>query len=361
MNPRRFPRNLGVLAAVFALIAGGTARSDNTLPFLPPPAPAARTLKLLAYPDYFDPAAIEAFERASGFEVAYDSYPSPSAIAEKWRDGPYDVVLLPGPQLQRGIREGALARLDRSRLPDLKSLQPAVAAKFAAYDPGNLYAAPYGWSPFGLIYDADKVAHRLSGPPASWSNVLVPRDLSRVSDCGVALPGARDSLFAAVLRLANVDPARAGPIEVKNAVAVLQRARSAIRAFAPPDLVGALARGAICLGAGSPAEAEAAAARSGAGGAPLPIRFAYAREGGPVAIDALAIPRDAPHPEQAYALMEFLLRPEIAKANAAAAHVFGAEDPGQIEALKKSWPEGQFDERVRAAIEAEWTKLLAAK
>ena len=343
------------------MLAARAARADNALPFMPPPAAKARTIRLLAYPDYFDPKTLEAFERTSGLEVAYDAYASASAIADKWREGPYDVVVLPGPQIQRKILEGALTRLDRSKLPDLKAVQPAVAAKLAAHDPGSLFAVPYGWSPFGLIYDADKVSSRLGGAPVSWASVLNPRDLSRVSDCGVALPNARDSLFIAAWRLANVDPVRVGAFDIKTAAATLLRAKSAVRAFAPPDIVGALAKGGVCMAAGVPAEADAAAARAAAGGKPVSIRFAYPREGGPVAIDALAIPKDAPHPDEAYGLVEFLLRPETAKANAAAAHVFGAEDPAPVEALRKSWPEGQFDERVRAAIEAEWTKLLAAK
>ena len=37
-----------------------------------------------------------------------------------------------------------------------------------------------------------------------------------------------------------------------------------------------------------------------------PLRFF------PISLDALAIPVDAPHPEEAYALIDYLLRPEVA-------------------------------------------------
>jgi len=54
-------------------------------------------VRLLAYPGYFDPRVFEAFERATGYAVAYDTYALALEVPEKWKEGPYDVVVLPGP------------------------------------------------------------------------------------------------------------------------------------------------------------------------------------------------------------------------------------------------------------------------
>jgi putrescine transport system substrate-binding protein len=366
---RSFFRVAGIVASLrlrlaIAFVCGLYAEqafADGASPFAPPTLPKPKIVRLLAYAEYFDRRTLDEFERASGYSVAYDAYDSPEAIADKWREGPYDLVVLPGPTLARRIASGMLARLDKSRLPAARAVQASVAAKLSAYDPVGVYSVAFGWTAIGLIYDADKAAKRLGGAPASWANMLLPQLAAKMSDCGIALPDARDALFIAAWRLMNVDPAKATLLEVKTAAAVLARAKSSIHGFGAPDVVGSLARGGDCLSMGSAGEAEAAVARSRLGGAAASIRFVEPREGGALSLDAFAIPRDAPRPDQAYALLQFLLRPDNSQMNAQAAGVVSAEIAGQEETLKHLWPEGAQDPRVSAAIETEWTRLRAAK
>lgn len=80
-----------------------------------------------------------------------------------------------------------------------------------------------------------------------------------------------------------------------------------------------------------------------------------------MAIQAFAIPSDATNPEQAYALLDFLLRPENAARDAKAAGLVSAEDSSQVETLKRLWPEGAFDESIATAVAKEWARLRAAK
>jgi putrescine transport system substrate-binding protein len=345
------------------MVAGafGFARAlaQSASPFVPPPPPKPKIVRLLAGAEFVDPRVLAEFERASGWAVAYDAYDSSDAIAERWRDGPYDLVILPGPVIARRI--GGLARLDRSRLPDARGVQPLVAARLAAYDPGGAYAIPFGWSGFGLLYNTEKAAERLGSPPTSWGQLLSPREAARMSGCGIALPDSRDALFVAALRLMGVDPSRANLVEVKNAAALIARARPAARVFALRDVVGSFARGAVCLSAGYAGEAEAATLRSREGGESAEIHFAYAREGGAVAVDAFAVPRDALNADRGYALLDFLLRPENAARDAKSSGLVSAEDSSQLEPLKHLWPVGAFDERIEAAVTAEWTRLRAAK
>jgi putrescine transport system substrate-binding protein len=327
--------------------------------FVPPPPPKPKIVRLLASAEYFDPHSLEEFERVSGYAVAYDAYDSPEAIADKWREGPYDLVVLPGPALARRIASGSLAKLDKSRLAGARAVQAPVAAKLSAYDPGGAYSVAFGWSAIGLLYDSDKAAKRLVGAPASWGYLILPQMEAKMSDCGIALPDARDALFIAAFRVMGVDPAKATLPEVKGAGAMLARAKPAARGFGVSDVVGLLARGGDCLSMGSASEAEAAAARGRQGGAPAAIRFIEPREGGAVSLDAFAIPRDAPRPDQAYALLQFLLRPDNSQANARTAGVVSAETAGQEEALRYLWPEGALNPWLSAAIETEWTHLLA--
>jgi putrescine transport system substrate-binding protein len=335
------------------------AFAESPSPFVPPPPAKPKIVRLLAPAEYFDPRSLEEFERVSGYAVAYDAYDSPEAVAEKWREGPYDLVVLPGPALARRIALGSLAKLDKSRLAGARAVQAAVAAKLSAYDPGGAYSVAFGWSAIGLLYDSEKAAKRLSGAPASWGYLILPQMQAKMSDCGIAVPDARDALFIATFRVMGVDPAKATLPEVRGAGAMLSRAKPAVRGFGVSDVVGLLARGRDCLSMGTAGEAEAAAARSRQGGAPAAIRFIAAREGGAVSLDAFAIPRDAPRPDLAYTLLQFMLRPDNSQANARTAGVVSAETAGQEEALRYLWPEGALNPWLSAAIETEWTHLQA--
>jgi putrescine transport system substrate-binding protein len=346
--------------AALALVTG-QASAQNASPFLPPPPEKPKVVRLLAYAESIDPRALEEFERETGYAVAYDAYASPDAIAEKWRDGPYDLVVLPGPAIARSVAAGALVKLDMKRLPNARAIQPAVTAKLAAYDPGTGHSLAFGWAAFGLLYDADKAAKRLGGPPNSWSNLLLPNEAGKMSDCGVVWPDARDALFLAAWRVMGVDPARVNLVNVKAAAVMLARAKPSIRALGVRDVVGSLARGADCLTAGTAGEAAATNQRSLEDRSAATVRFANAKEGDPLFLDAFAIPRDAPRPEQAYALLDFLLRPENAARNAQAAGEVNAEAAGREDALKRLYPEGAFDEHIAAAIDSEWTQLRKPK
>jgi putrescine transport system substrate-binding protein len=347
--------------AVGLTLLAGSALAQSASPFLPPAPEKPKVVRLLAYAESIDPRALEDFERESGYAVAYDAYAAPDAIAEKWREGPYDLVVLPGPSLASSVATGALVKLDMSRLPNARGVQPEVTAKLSAYDHGAAHSVAFGWSAFGLLYDADKAAKRLGGPPTSWGNLLLPNEAGKMSDCGVVWPDARDALFLAAWRLMGIDPARANLLNVKAAAALLARAKPSLRALGVRDVVGSLARGADCLTAGTAGEAAAINQRSLEGRNAATVRFANAKEGDPLFLDAFAIPRNAPRPDQAYALLDFLLRPDNAARNAQAAGEVNAEAAGREEALKRLWPEGAFDEHIAAAIETEWTQLRKPK
>jgi putrescine transport system substrate-binding protein len=335
------------------LLACGAAQAQS--PFLPPVAPAPKLLKVLAPPDFLDRAMVEAFERESGATVALDQYAGAAELNARSAEEHYDLLVLRGPALARRLAAGTLSRLDRRRLPNARFVQPAVAAKFAAYDRDGAYAIPFGWSAFGLIYDADKARE----PPVSFAQALGLTKERRAGACGVVWPDAREETFLAVWKVMGIDAARAKPAEVKSAATILERARNSFLVFAAPDEVGAFAKGAACLGAGTAGEAAAAVARSGDNAAA--VRFAWPREGAPLALYAFAIPVDAPSPNAAYRFLDAALAPDNARRATAAAGVNDAEDAAELDELKRLTPEPAFDPAVAAAMQAEWKRLSAAK
>jgi putrescine transport system substrate-binding protein len=346
----------GFLAAILAAASSRGAGADNGLsPFLPKAAPAPTVLRVLAPSDFLEPSSIAAFEKSAATTVALDAYANATELAEHGGER-YDVVVLRGPALERRLVSGALTKLDRRRLPNARLVQPILAAKYTAYDRDAAYGVPFGWSAFGLLYNADQAG---ASPPSSWAQALDPRSPRRAANCGIVWPDAREESFIAVWRLMGVDPAHAKPAEVKSAAALIDRARRTYVAFAAADEVGAFAKGAACLGAGTTGEAEAVRLRGG-DSAPN-VRFAYPREGAPLEIYAFAIPRDASSPEGAYRLVDAMLAPETAERNAESAGVIGAEDATDLDQLKRLAPEPAFDAATSAAMQNEWKRLTTGK
>ena len=239
----------------------------------------------------------------------------------------------------------------------------AVAAKLAAYDPGGAYSLAFGWSPFGLVYDADKAPARLGGAPTSWAALLDPARLAK--NVRLRRRAARRARRAVRRRLAadDVDPARATFIDVKSAGVLLLRAKSGaaqLRAARYRRRARAR-RGLPRRGHARRGERGRCARRDGAArrrrsNSPMPRRAARFR------IDALRhSARRAAAPTWPMRCSISCCARTIASANARAAGVVSAEDASQIDALKRLWPEGAFDDRLAAAIETEWTHLRAAK
>jgi putrescine transport system substrate-binding protein len=347
--------------AALALAWLGLSPAAADSPFAPPPAPKPTFLRLLAFADYFDPAALAEFEAASGFQIAYDAYDAPESVPDKLREGPYDLVVLPGPVLRLEIAAGALQKLDRLRLTHASSAAPAIVAKLAAYDPTASYALPYMWFASGLLYDAKLTPQRLHAAPASWAAIFAPDQARRLVDCGIATPNGRDDLFMAAWRYVGVNPAKLNALNVKAAADLLIKVKASARAFGLRDYVGALVNGSVCLSLGRADDAALAMARAKQGGRSIDVGFVVPKEGAPMSIDALAIPKDAAHPAQAYALMDFLLRPEIAARNARATGLSSGDDPGDVDVLKRLFPTGGVDANLAPVLDKEWARVKGAK
>jgi putrescine transport system substrate-binding protein len=349
-----------LLLAIFAALALSTPAAADS-PFAPPAKPKTTFLRLLAFADYFDAKALEQFERENNLQIAYDAYDSPESIPDKLREGPYDLIVISGPALRQEIAAGALQKLDRARLPHASSLSPLVAAKLAAYDPTGSYGASYMWFASGLLYDAEMAPKRLGAAPNSWGVIFTPALARRLSDCGIATPDGRDDLFMAAWRFLGANLAKLNALDVKRAADLLIRVKMGARAFGVRDYVGALANGSVCLSIGRMDDAAHAITRAKQGDRKADIGFVVPKEGAPMSLDAFAIPKDAPHLAESYALLDFLLLPDVAARNAHATGLSSGEDSGGEDVLKRLFPTGAVDPGLSPVIEKEWARVKAAK
>jgi putrescine transport system substrate-binding protein len=286
-------------------------------------APAAqagdRIVNFYNWSDYIDPAVIEAFTRETGIAVKYDTFDSNDMLETKLLAGNsgYDLVVPTAYFLQRQIKAGIFQRLDKAQLPNLANVWDEIARRLAAYDPGNLYAVNYMWGTTGIGYNVGS-AKAILGAQAtidSWDLVFKPDEIARFKACGVHMLDSSDDVLSAVLNYLGLDPNTKDPAQIEQAVDVLVKVRPFVRKFHSSEYLNALASGEICLVLGFSGDIKQAQKRASEAKNGVDIGYAIPREGAQLWFDNLAIPREAGHPAEAHALIDFLLRPEIAAKN----------------------------------------------
>ena len=277
-----------------------------------------RIVHLYGWTGYVDPKVLEDFTKETGIRISYDGYHSEEEAEGRLKAGQtgYDVVIVSGRLLQKEIAEGLFLKLDKTQLPNIRGLWPQIMAQLSVLDPGSQYAVNYLWSTIGLAYNTDKVRELVGGTamPDSWYFVFKPEILKRFSGCGVHVPDNPEDLFAIALWFLHQEPASAKPADFKRAAEVLSATRRSVRNF-DPDAADALVNGDICLAVADSGESLQARNRAREAEAGVDIDYTVPQEGAPLLLDNLAILKDAAHVAEAYALIDYLLRPTVAADN----------------------------------------------
>jgi len=146
-------------------------------PGKPGASASSKSLNIYNWSDYIDPALLKDFTAQTGIKVRYDTFDSNEVLETKVLQGQtgYDLVVPSNHNLPRYIVANAIQPLDKSKLPGLANLDPAVVTRMAAFDPKGSYAVPYMQGTIGIGYNVDAVAKRLPGLRIdSWALVFEP-------------------------------------------------------------------------------------------------------------------------------------------------------------------------------------------
>jgi putrescine transport system substrate-binding protein len=278
-----------------------------------------RVVNVYNWSDYIDPQVLEAFSKETGIKARYDTFDANETLETKLLAGKsgYDVVVPTGYFLERQIQARVFQKLDKSKLPNLVNVWPEIAKRLAVYDPGNQYAVNYMWGTTGIGYNVKAMHARLGATAVidSWDVVFKPELLAKFKDCGVHMLDSADDIIPAALHYLGLDPNSVKPADLDRAAALLATIRPNVRKFHSSEYLNALASGEICLVVGwsgdiKQAQKRAAEARNG-----VDIGYSIPKEGAQMFFDNLAIPKDAPHPDEALDFINYLLRPQVAASN----------------------------------------------
>ena len=304
---------LRILGAMIAtcLLAGCGGKGDDKAAV----AAADKSVNVYNWSDYIAEDTNANFEKKTGIKVTYDVFDSNEVLETKLLAGSsgYDVIVPTLNFLGRQIQAGVFMPLDRSKIPNYANLDPAVMKSLENQDPGNKYGIPYMWGTTGLGYNVDKVKAAFGSTDITNTLDLLykPENLAKLKDCGVTLLDTPSEVIPNALNYLGEDPNSTDPKVIDKAAALLKTIRPYITNFHSSQYIDALANGDTCLVLGWSGDIIQARDRAAEAENGVNIAYSIPKEGAALWFDMLAIPKDAKHPEEAYAYINNLLDPQV--------------------------------------------------
>jgi putrescine transport system substrate-binding protein len=278
-----------------------------------------RVVNLYNWSNYMAPGVLEDFTKETGIKVVYDTFDANETLETRLLAGKsgYDVVVPTAYFLQRQVSANIFQKLDKSKLPNLANAWPEVTQRLAVYDSDNSFGANYMWGTTGVGYNV-KAVQKLLGPDAkvdSWDIVFKPENLAKFKDCGIHMLDSADDILPAALGYLGLDPNSAKQADLEKAAEVVIKIRPYVRKFHSSEYLSALATGEICFVVGWSGDIMQARSRAAEAKNDVEIGYAIPKEGAQMFFDNLAIPADAKNVTEAYELINYLYRPEVAAKN----------------------------------------------
>jgi spermidine/putrescine transport system substrate-binding protein len=246
---------------------------------------------------YIGPDTLDNFEDRTGIAVQMDLYANNSELFAKLKDGNpgYDVIVPGNDWLERMVAADMIEPLDHSRIPNFKHLAPRF--QDAEFDPGRKHSMPYMWGTIGIGYRKSRV----DGVPDSWKWIF---DSDKYSG-RIAL--LRDCRFymAAALKYLGHSLNTTDMAKIKEAEALVLKQKPHLLTFAPDTGQRLLIEGAVDLTmewSGDIAQVKAE---------DPDLDYVVPKEGSIIWQDTLAIPKDAPHPDNAHRFINYILNPKV--------------------------------------------------
>jgi putrescine transport system substrate-binding protein len=310
------------LGCAWLLSACGGGKSETNVQGGGAPGPGAgsdaaragKVLNLFIWSDYLAPNTLSDFERQTGIKVHAAYYDSNDTLETKLLAGNsgYDVVVPTSSFMERQIKAGVYLTLDKSKLPNLGNMDPQLASKVAMQDPGNAHAVIYMWGTIGLGYNEQMVKALMPDAPIdSWRLIFDPAMASKIAKCGISVLDDPAAMMRAVLPYLGRDPNSQKSEDLAAAEAALLKIRPYIRNINSSEYIEALANGDLCVAVGYNGDMLQARDRSREANKGVVIKYFVPKEGSVLWIDMLAIPKDAPDLESAYAFVNYMMTPQV--------------------------------------------------
>lgn len=275
-----------------------------------------KVLNIYNWSEYIAEGTIKAFEAETGIKVRYDNFDSNEVLLAKMIAGRtgYDIIV-PSSDFGRIMMEGALVqKLDRAKLPLWNNLSPTAMQLMAKLDPGNQYMVPWLGGSVAVGYNPEMVKAALGAEPIPanpFELVFNPKYTSKLKKCGISLLDSASDVFPSALIYVGKPAFSNNQADYNDAMTMLLKVRPDIGLFSYNGYIADLAAGNICVALGYGGDFNNANGKAKAAGKGIRIDAPLPPNGVQFGFESMMIPSDAPHPENAHAWINFILRPQV--------------------------------------------------
>ncbi len=301
VNRRGFMYAAGLTAGGAALAACTGGGATNAPGGAPTPGAIESELFIYNWSDYINPDNIAAFEAEHSLTIQYDIFSNNEELIAKLQGGAsgYDIACPTAEYVPGMVEEGFLTKLDLSRIPNQKHIDPAFLD--LAWDPNNEYQLPKDFGTTGILYRG-----KLTGEPVTSWQQMYDLTVGKFSGKSVFVDSMGD-VFVMPLKMLGYSLNSVDKDELEEARKILLDLAPHILALDSDTYQDKLAseEAALCLGwtgpllelRDDPATADTA--------------YSVPSEGSLFWLDTWVMMADAPHPNASYAWLDFIHEPDI--------------------------------------------------
>jgi putrescine transport system substrate-binding protein len=275
---------------------------------------SGKVVNLYIWSDYLAPNTLPDFEKDTGIKVNVSYFDANETLETKLLAGSsgFDVVVPTASYFERQIKAGVYLTLDKSKLPNLKNMDPELMQRVSQHDPGNAHGVIYMWGTNGIGYNEKMVRQLMPDAPLdSWRLVFDPAVASKLQKCGISVLDSPAEMLRVVLSYLGRDPNSQKPEDAAAAEETLLKIRPYIRNINSSEYIEALANGDLCVAVGYNGDILQARDRARDANKGVEVQYIVPKEGSILWFDMLAIPKDAPHPDAAYAYLNYIMQPKV--------------------------------------------------
>lgn len=256
-----------------------------------------KVLNLFTWATYIDDGTVAKFEEQTGIKINYTTFASNEEMLLKMSttSNEYDVILASDYALNTLRKDDKLQKLDKALLPNFGNLDPDFQSKY--FDENNEYTVPYTSGTPLIVYNPDLVDIEITGYEDLWNPAL--------KDNVVLIDDARN-IIGITLKTLGYSFNTTDDKQLAEAKEKLMALRPNVRSFNYDTPHNDMISGEVAVG-----YMFTPFVLLSMDGNPN-LKVVYPKEGMGFGIDALVIPKNAPHPKNAHALLNFLLDSEVA-------------------------------------------------
>lgn len=241
------------------------------------------------------------FEKETGIKVNYTTYDSNENMYNKIKGGGanYDIVIPSDYMIERMINEDLLEKINFDNIPNYKNIMDKY--KNLYFDPNNEYSVPYNVGMVGLVYNTKMVKET----PESWSIMWDEKYKGQI----LMFNNSRDA-FGIAQFLLGIDLNTNDPADWEKAYEKLKEQKPLVQSYVMDDVFNKMEGGEAAIAAYYAGDCISMAENN------PDLAFVYPKEGTNIFADSICIPKGCQNKEAAELYIDFMLRGDIALANA---------------------------------------------